>query len=193
MNYLGFYTQKTKEAKMLIAKPIKDFPGYYITDCGDVYSRVRQNNYRFHKVTAHDNGHGYLIVGLWKKGKNHSKKIHRLVADAFIPNPNHKEQVNHKDGNKRNNTVNNLEWCTPSENSLHRNRVLGYSGSMRGRYGKDCPYVKIVLQIKDNKVVDEFYGICEAQRQTGICCVNISACCRGKAKTAGGYQWKYKN
>lgn len=62
---------------------------------------------------------GYLRVAIWKNGKQHTYKVHRLVADAFIPNPENKPQVNHIDGNKQNNNVENLEWCTNQENQIH--------------------------------------------------------------------------
>lgn len=62
---------------------------------------------------------GYLKVGLFKDGKNHKKRVNRLVAEAFIPNPLNLPQVNHKDGNKKNNSVSNLEYCTNSENRNH--------------------------------------------------------------------------
>ena len=63
---------------------------------------------------------------------------------------------------------------------------------MSGKYGKDCPLSKIVLQIKDGKIIAEFYGLMEANRATGIDFRYISACCLGKRKTAGAYQWRYK-
>lgn len=70
---------------------------------------------------------GYLSVSLYKDGKYFKMLVHRAVAQAFIPNPNRLPQVNHIDGNKTNNNVNNLEWCTAQENIRHKYDVLGYS------------------------------------------------------------------
>ena len=177
---------------------IKDFPDYYITDTGDVYSRkyhpIKNKNSRIIKMKKAKVGSGYLFVCLYKEGRRYQKLIHRLVAESFIANPENKPQVNHKDGNKKNNNVSNLEWATNSENGLHSFRVLKRkpAKAMLGRFGKNNPLSKIVLQIKDGKVIAEFYGASEAERETGVFCSNISACCCGKVKSAGGYEWKYK-
>lgn len=175
------------------ALPVKDFPHYYITDAGEVFSRVRCNNYRIKKLRVLSGGtSGYPFVGLWKKGKRYNKMIHRMVAETFIPNPENKPQVNHIDGNKFNNNASNLEWVTDAENKLHRYRVLGYNSPNKGKFGKDNGKSKIVQQIKDGVVIAEYYGIGEVERITGIGTPNVSACCRGIQRSAGGYQWKYK-
>lgn len=137
---------------------------------------------------------GYLRVGLRMRGTIKNLLVHRLVAEAFIPNPENRPQVNHKNGVKTDNCVKNLEWVTASENTKHKYIALGYKSNMKGKFGKDNPTSKIVLQIKDGVVVAEFYGTMEAQRKTGIKSPQICQCCSGYkgAKTAGGYEWKYK-
>ena len=174
------------------AFPIKDFPGYYVTDTGDVYSRKIDGRFRKLKPQKHSNG--YIFVTLSKDKEAKQKSIHRLVAEVFIPNPEKKLQINHKNGIKTDNRVENLEWCSASENLKHSYRVLGNKGSMFGKHGKTCPLSKIVLQIKKGKVVTEFYGCVEASQITGISKSRITGCCLGYYgyKTAGGYQWKYK-
>lgn len=178
------------------ALQIKNFPNYYITDTGDVYSRNYFTKYRIRKMILRKNKkNGYVYVFLCKKGKKFNKRIHRLVAEAFIPNPENKPQVNHKNGDKSNNRVENLEWATASENMLHayhflKNIILP---SRKGCFGKNNAKSKIILQIKDGNIITEFYGCQEAQRKTGISFGNISECCRNNRKTAGGFQWKYKD
>lgn len=176
---------------MVKAIQINDFPNYYITDTGDVYSRDYHQTGRVKKLTPRKDKRGYLYVGLCKKSKQQIRKIYRLVAEAFIPNPENKPQVNHKNGIKTDNRVENLEWATQSENMKHRYNVLGQKGTWFEKTGKNNPFSKIVLQIKDGKVVAEFYGCHEAERITGIKYKHISRCCLGGRKSAGGYQWKY--
>ena len=171
---------------------IKDFPDYYATDSGDIYSRNYRNTGRIKKLSPGRVGSGYLAVDLWRNRHCYRKLVHRLIAETFIPNPDKKTTINHKNGHKDDNRVENLEWVTYKENLKHCFDVLGRKGTWLGKFGKNHGSSKPVLQIKDGVVIAEFYGATEAQRATGINASSIRAACLGVYKTAGGYQWKRK-
>lgn len=177
---------------------IQDFPEYFVSDAGDVYSRqyhpIQNKNRNLILLKPQIRKDGYNIVHLRKNGKTFAFYVHRLVAEAFISNPNNYSQVNHKNGIKTDNNVKNLEFCTCSENILHAYRFLGKKAHWLGKKGKDFPLSRVVLQIKDGKIIAEFYGVREASRCTGFSNSGISACCRGSKRYShvGGYQWKYK-
>jgi len=124
----------------------------------------------------------YAFVSLRVKGKTSYPRIARLVAGAFIKNPDNKPLVNHKDGNKLNNVVTNLEWCTRSENQLH-----AYETGLQ----KGFHYSRAVLQIKNGKTIKQYESIKKASMDTGIDAGSIGHVLRGYRKTAGKYQWSY--
>lgn len=152
----------------------------------------------------------YYVVNLTKKGIQKTYRIHKIVAETFIPNPNNYIIINHIDGNKLNNNIDNLEWCTYKHNSQEAKRLGLLKSSMNslkrwnGKYGKEHNRSKIIYQIDKNtdEIINMFYGIAEASRETGINKSNISACCNHKVKnkkgrrwvvrTAGGYKWEFK-
>ena len=132
-------------------------------------------------------GSGYKTISLWFGNKNNRKNylVHRLVAMAFIQNEQNLPQVNHIDGNKENNNVNNLEWCDASYNNTHAVRI-GL------RTYKDR--MKPVLQIKNGEIIKEYCSLKDACRQNNIDTKTMWAIVNNKPhyKTANGFQWKYK-
>lgn len=122
-------------------------------------------------------GSGYHEIILTKSGNRKPKLIHRLVAEAFIPNPENKREVNHKDGNKHNNDVCNLEWVTPSENQKHSRSVLGNKS-----------YQRKVLCVELHRTFD---SLTAAAKELGLKKPLVWKCCNGKQETTGGYHWRY--
>ena len=178
-------------AELCGALQIKGHPNYFVNNRGEVFSKNPYNNPNniIRKLKPNTDGSGYLFVRIDKD----TKKVHRLVAETFISNPENKPEVNHKNGIKTDNRIENLEWVSRSENNKHKYRVLGYKASspMKGKFGKDNHLSKTVIQTQDGKLIAFYNGIREAERQTGINHHRISECCRGNTRTAGGYEWKY--
>ncbi len=142
------------------------------------------------------NEHGYLKVDLCKNAIIWSIVTHRLAAIAFIPNPENKSQVNHKNGIRTDNRIENLEWVTASENQLHAYRELKRIKPIgnSGRFGDKHHLSKSVLKLDlSGNVICEYGSIREAERDTKVNNTNIVNVCKGKSITAGGYKWKYKS
>lgn len=167
-------------------KDIEGYEGLYkISNFGDVLSVKNDKKYILKQRHTTD---GYLDVTLYKHGKPSWCRVHRLVAQAFIPNPENKPQVNHIDGDKKNNNIDNLEWCTPIENTHHA-IVTG----LERLYGDDNPNAKIVIQYDLNgEYIKEYSCIKYASIATKISQTHISSVCTGKRKSAGGFIWKHK-
>lgn len=136
------------------------------------------------EITSSCNGNGYALAVLYKDGIGHPKNIHRLVANAFLEKVDGKDYINHINGNKLDNRVENLEWCTPQENTEHYHREL--------RKEKPMYNQKACFQILDGEIMAEYKSLHDASRRTGISVSNIYCCCKGRTTTAGGYQWQYK-
>lgn len=163
-----------------IWKDIKGYEGLYqVSNIGNVkslnYNRTGEERIRKPKVDRY----GYLTLMLYKNGKCKTLFVHRLVLMAFNPINNMDSlQVNHKDENKQNNNLDNLEWCTPKYNSNYGNRTQR----------TEKPVVQ--LDRNSNEIVNVFNSAMEADRQ-GFDNRNISRCCNGKRKTHKGYKWQY--
>lgn len=154
---------------------------YQVSNLGRVKSLGNDKNRKEKILKPSKNKCGYLTICLHNDNKIKNFKVHRLVAEAFIPNPENKPEVNHEDGNKENCCVSNLTWATKSENMMHA-------------YKKNLINTrKVVLQFdNNNNLVKEWFSIREAERSLKIKHQSICRCCLGKRKTAGGYKWEYK-
>jgi hypothetical protein len=170
-------------------KPIKGYEGFYeVSDQGRIKSVARtlimKNGVRRPIKEKIINGSaqasGYLNVTLSKNGTCEKLRIHRIVAEAFVPNPDHMPEVNHKDENKQNNAAANLEWCDRKYNNIYGTAKLR-SAITQG---------KPVLQILDGEIVNAWPSAGMAAAFTNATQGGISSCCRGEMKTSGGYEWK---
>src|SRR5699024_473267 len=128
--------------------------------------------------------YGYLRTSLYKNGKPKTMTIHRIVAENFIPNEGRKLTVNHKDGNKLNNKLNNLEWATWSENNQH-----ALDTGLRCNKN-NAQSIRVNQYSAEGKFIKSYPSMAEARRKTGIDHANIGRACRIDG-TAGGYKWKY--
>lgn len=171
-------------------KDIKNSNGYEISSFGN----IRHNG----KELKTSDSTQYKLIRIKINGKFKTCYIHRLVAETFIPKVKGKNFINHIDTNKHNNNVNNLEWCTRSENEKHawknglkenvRTKVVENLKIARTYIKQDKP----VRQLdKENNVVNTWKSISEASRKTGVDTSAISKCCRGIFKQTGGYKWEY--
>ena len=167
-------------------KDIKGYEGLYaVTSCGKVWSYRRKI---FLKPSISKDG--YQRVGLSGNGKYRMIEIHRLVAEAYIPNPEGKKEVNHKDEIKSHNYVNNLEWLTHKENINYGTRTERAlkNGAFKNRLGNRGRTAIPVYCFELDKV---FASATSAEKELGIAQSSICRCCKGKQKTAGKYHWKY--
>lgn len=169
-----------------IWKNVVGFEGRYIvSNLGNIIKLPYRDSDGYEQPgleVSKQDARGYLRVNLRKNGKQRKYMVHRLVAEAFIPNPGNLPQVNHKDEDKTNNSVENLEWCDSSYNNAYGTRNVRISGS------KSKPTGQYTL---DGKLVCVWPSAIEIQRQTGWSQSLICSCRRGERKAAYGYIWKF--
>lgn len=194
--WFSFVKLKNEEWKV-----IPDFDNiYYVSNYGRI---MRLRHFRISKrynkngklytakiLKACKNGQGYINTQLRHLDSSFETfKVHRLVAQAFIPNPENKPQINHKDGNKQNNRIDNLEWCTNGENGKH----AWENGLRRKNIGVLNKFSIPINQYDlDGNLIKEWYCINDISRELGISHGLITATCQGKQKTSHGFIWKYK-
>lgn len=167
-------------------KNIKGYDGkYQVSDLGRVRSLKNGNSHILKTLLV---ANGYLQVALCKNGNIKRHLVHRLVADAFIPNPNNLPQVNHKDENKGNNVKTNLEWCTPKYNMNYGTARTRTIKAQRNHPNKSKPVYQYTL---NGTFVKSYPSTMEVERQTGYGNSKISDCCRGRYKKAYGFIWSY--
>lgn len=185
-------------------KILNDFPGYRIYEDGRIVSDLKGSEIATQKTNS-----GYSIAHLWQNNKRKAITVHRLVAMAFLPNVDNKPVINHKDGNKQNNAVSNLEWASQSENMKHafssglsenaRQSAKQRMSVIGKRYAKDnvkhilkanVEARKPVLQYDLNgNFIAEYESIKAARKATGC---DVSRVINGVFKQSKGYTWRLK-
>ena len=154
---------------------IKGYEGLYgITSCGRVWSYITNKFLKLYTGRG-----GYMRVKLCKDGVRKNFYVHRLVAEAYIENPDNLPQVNHIDGNKEHNWIKNLEWCSCSENVKHAVK----SGLLAKKHSK-----KRVHCVETGRV---YKSCAAAARELGLCKSSVWDACNGRYHTTGGYHFTY--
>lgn len=151
---------------------------YEISNIGRIRNKKTQKI-----ISQRKNNGGYMIANLYKNGVPKTYIVHRLVADVFLPKEQGKNYVNHRDEDKTNNSVNNLEWCDVLYNNTYGTRIENASKKVR----------KAINQYdKNNNFIRTWSSASEVEKRLKYFGSNICTCCKGRQKTAYGYKWKYK-
>lgn len=155
---------------------VPNYLNYEVSDKGEIRN---VNTGRILKLKP--NERGYYYTNLSNESKYKTFRIHRLVAELFIPNPENKPEVNHKDGDKSNNSVDNLEWVTRRENKQHAYKL-----------GLEKPPTPVVQYSLEGNYIQKFDSITQAAFHVSVDTTRIRKVCEGKAKYAKGYVWRYE-
>lgn len=158
-------------------REVKEYSNYEVNQLGEIRHKKRQKI-----LKPRDNNGGYQYVNFKINGKNTNFAVHRIVANAFIPNPNGYTEVNHKDYNKKNNCVDNLEWVSSSQNKQHsylKQENKKSRGKAVNQYTKGGIFLKT------------FDSVSDAAKELGCCVAAISNCCLGRTKTSQGFRWSF--
>lgn len=183
----------------------KDIVGYedkyQISNLGRIKSlKDTHGNYKERMLNPTPNLKGYLGQCISKNGIRKRVTIHRLVAETFIPNPLNLPEVNHKDEDKSNNSVSNLEWCTKKYNINYGTGIKRRSNKIKGikpskntiQAVKESLSKKVYQYTKEGKFIKRWDSTMEAERSgKGYNNTGISKCCIGKLKTYKGFRWSY--
>jgi len=168
----------------------KDIVGYenlyQVSNIGRIKSLSNRSNHKDEKILKDFVVQGYKCINLFKNSIGKMYKVHRLVAQAFISNTENYKEINHIDGNKTNNNVNNLEWCNRSENMKHSYKI-GLHKAQKGKENKLSKKINMVDKT-NNKIIKTFDSIREAERYANIKHGNIKKSIK-KNQAAGGYKW----
>lgn len=158
-------------------RTVKEYERYEVNTKGEIRHKKRK-----HILTPRKNSGGYLYVSFNIEGKRKNFAVHRIVANAFIPNPNGYSKVNHKDYDRTNNNVDNLEWVSSSQNKKHA-------------YKKEENHLSRAKEVnqysKEGVFIKTYSSVSEAAREMNCTVGAISNCCLGRSKTSKGYRWSF--
>lgn len=158
-------------------RQVLEHPNYEVNNLGQVRHKQRRQI-----LKPRSNNSGYQYVNFKVNGKNTNFAVHRIVANAFIPNPNGYSEVNHINYDKNDNRVENLEWVSSSQNKKHaylKEENHKSRGKIVEQYSLNGDYIK------------SFDSVSEAANEFGCCVAAISNCCLGRTKSSQGYRWKF--
>lgn len=168
-------------------RPVAGYEGLYeVSNTGEIRSIARKGTRGGILTQSASNQKHYAHVLLTKGCKHKTASVHRIVAQAWLLNPEHKEQVNHIDGNKLNNRIENLEWATASENMRHAIRT----GLKDMSVAIDAKKRKVAAKA-GGEIMAIYDSVRDAETATGASNQNIIKVCQGKRKHAGGFEWCY--